>query len=535
MSLLLDALKQAALEKQQQDLLEANRSLIDDELMSGSESAPEENQSNIHQENKALLLEGIELSLDDVTVVENDENHFDTSDTQHLVSTKNDTMIAEPSLEDKYQNLATVLPDVKEDIYGKVEIFKPNDHANTNSSNTEVQRNNTEAQERFDAPDHEQASQEQDVAELIAVSNKVHKNNRYRFYAMYTALSVLVAAALSYEYLSLSGLDNTQTEGLSAESLNAVSSADIEAVVKNSIAISKTVDDPVFIQTENDSNTTEKTSLDDPKIIWDKPESSASTTTPKTENVITNRPVEPSPIENKSSNKPKENSEPTQLANGKEQPQIAADSNREEQPVNGILVQRQNVITISDRLAKAYSDYQAGDLFSAEQNYLQVLVKSPIQKDAMLGLAAIYARENKPQQSLDYYQKVLTVDPNNSYAKAGLLSLQASAIENPKWLAELDELLFKNPDSAHLHFLKANVFAVRNQWQAAQESYFNAWEKSPKNPDYVFNLAVSLDQLQQTKQALSFYQKAYSLVQTSPHNIDVSVLKNRIEQLEQGR
>ena len=42
----------------------------------------------------------------------------------------------------------------------------------------------------------------------------------------------------------------------------------------------------------------------------------------------------------------------------------------------------------------------------------------------------------------------------------------------------------------------------------AQQAYFEAYRLESDNADYMYNLAVSLDQLKQPKLALDYYQKA---------------------------
>ena len=64
-------------------------------------------------------------------------------------------------------------------------------------------------------------------------------------------------------------------------------------------------------------------------------------------------------------------------------------------------------------------------------------------------------------------------------------------------------MLGKNPDDAQLNFSLANIFAQQNNWKAAQKHYFNAWKQDSDNADYIYNLAVSLDQLSKQQQALS--------------------------------
>ena len=567
MSLLLDALKQAALEKKRQDGLAADQALSDDQLAPNTPVVSREPQPSESQNKDVLGVEGIELSLDEVTPVEINADDQEIIEAQDSADVESDEVHEKPAENAKQQKATDFSFGPKDFNYGHVELFEKDDFiaANTKGpmSPVPIEPSTIEQASTEPAPKNKQAQdvsladinessvqhlleqqQESSVVQLIEESNKVHNTNRYRFYMVYAVLSFLVALALAYQFFTLPSLEKTNNDNSGGLAPKAVASDVIEAVVKNSIIKRKTVDIPLSIQTTDEINAVKEIALKKEKV---EPGNSlaiagstlvnsanANSATGESAKLASATKSELSSIENQLNNNKPEIAEPVTLANKEEEREPIANSVNEKPPVKGILVQRQSTASLRQRLAEAYQSYQAGDLLLAEKTYQQILKQSPIQKDALLGLAAISARGAKPQKALEYYQKVLNVDPNNYHAKAGLLSLQASAIENPQWLAELDELIFRQPDSAHLHFLKANVFAVRNQWQAAQQSYFNAWEKQPANPDYAFNLAVSLDQLQQTTQALSFYQKAYSLLQNAPHNIDISILQNRIEQLKQG-
>lgn len=68
-------------------------------------------------------------------------------------------------------------------------------------------------------------------------------------------------------------------------------------------------------------------------------------------------------------------------------------------------------------------------------------------------------------------------------------------------------MLQKNPDDAHLNFALGNVYAQQGKWKSAQKAYFSAFQHDNENADYIFNLAISLDQLGKHKQAIAFYQK----------------------------
>ncbi len=94
-------------------------------------------------------------------------------------------------------------------------------------------------------------------------------------------------------------------------------------------------------------------------------------------------------------------------------------------------------------------------------------------------------------------------------------------------------MLAQQPDAANLHAALGNLYAEQNQWASAQESYFNACRYSPNNADYVFNLAISLDQLGKVDLALKQYQRALELINKSgASSPDRAVLETRIQALQ---
>ncbi|MEE9161157.1 MAG: tetratricopeptide repeat protein, partial [Gammaproteobacteria bacterium] len=53
------------------------------------------------------------------------------------------------------------------------------------------------------------------------------------------------------------------------------------------------------------------------------------------------------------------------------------------------------------------------------------------------------------------------------------------------------------------------------RWPQAQQSFFNAYKLETSNPDYAFNLAVSLDHIGQQQSAIDYYNVALKLADNS--------------------
>ncbi|NOQ68672.1 MAG: hypothetical protein GQ573_00950 [Gammaproteobacteria bacterium] len=79
----------------------------------------------------------------------------------------------------------------------------------------------------------------------------------------------------------------------------------------------------------------------------------------------------------------------------------------------------------------------------------------------------------------------------------------------------------------------ANIYAQQNKWKSAQQYYFNAWQYDNENADYIFNLAVSMDQLSKQQQAINFYKD--SLVKSLNKQVSFSrkAVQKRINELSE--
>lgn len=181
-------------------------------------------------------------------------------------------------------------------------------------------------------------------------------------------------------------------------------------------------------------------------------------------------------------------------------------------------------------LGKAYQSFLSGDTGAAQQLYQKVLQQEPNNRDALLGLAAIAMKQKQAGQAAAYYGKLLDLDPADPEALAALIGLQGQT-DPAQSESRLKKVLLQNPQADAAHFALGNLYAQQSRWAEAQQSYFRAYRIAPGNADYAFNLAVSLDHLNQGKLALDYYQRA--LAQPGPANFDKSSVQTRIRELLQ--
>ncbi len=178
----------------------------------------------------------------------------------------------------------------------------------------------------------------------------------------------------------------------------------------------------------------------------------------------------------------------------------------------------------------AYHDYATGNYAKARATYQEVLRSEPESRNALLGLAGIAVRMGELQSADSIYRKLLSLNPRDPVAQAGILSLRGGpdpvAIESRVKL-----LIAANPDAPYLKFDLGNAYARQSRWAEAQQAYFEAYSADNANADYALNLAVSLDHLGESKAALTYYNRALGLAGLNLVNFDSTAVKSRITSL----
>jgi len=199
----------------------------------------------------------------------------------------------------------------------------------------------------------------------------------------------------------------------------------------------------------------------------------------------------------------------------------------------GIHTLRKNKViqSINQALSTGYNAFQQGDDSTALRSYLNALRQDQNNRDALFGLAALALRSGNLPQAQQYYRRVLQLYPQDRYAQVGLINSldnQASSSES-----QLKILLEQAPQSAYIHFSLGHFYAAQGRWAQAQSAYFNAYRYDKEQADYAYNLAVSLDQLNQPSAALTYYQRALQQIQNQAIHFNPETVRQRMQTIKQ--
>jgi Flp pilus assembly protein TadD len=185
-------------------------------------------------------------------------------------------------------------------------------------------------------------------------------------------------------------------------------------------------------------------------------------------------------------------------------------------------------------LANAYAAYNIGDLPRAISLYGEVLRQDAHNRDALDGLGAIALRQGKEGEAETWFRRSLAADPSDPVAQAGLTALRARG-QPEQGESRMKSLVAAQPQAAPGHFALGNALAAQDRWPEAQQAYFEAHTLDPDNPDYLFNLAVSLDRLHQPALAGRFYAEALAAAGKRTASFDRNAAEARLQALAEAR
>lgn len=169
-----------------------------------------------------------------------------------------------------------------------------------------------------------------------------------------------------------------------------------------------------------------------------------------------------------------------------------------------------SVDPVNTLLRNAWLAYNKSDYKTASKAYEDVLKREPKNRDALLGMAAVAVKTSDYIKAKASYRLLLKLNPRDQVAMAAMSNISELSSDSQDE-SKLKFMLQQDPGATHLNFALGNYYAKKGRWPEAQSEYFKAWLGDSKNADYVYNLAVSLDQIGKTKEALKFYRESLLL------------------------
>lgn len=183
-------------------------------------------------------------------------------------------------------------------------------------------------------------------------------------------------------------------------------------------------------------------------------------------------------------------------------------------------------------LLRGHANLQRNEIELARRDFESVLQREPNNTDALLALAAIAARQGRSGDADQLHQRALVANPSDPNVLGNVLNGTPSGADPQTTESRLKGLLSAQPESAILNFALGNLYARQARWPDAQQAYFNAVAADGSNPDYLFNLAISLDHIRQPKLAGQHYRLALEAADKRPAGFDREQVRRRLGELQ---
>lgn len=98
-----------------------------------------------------------------------------------------------------------------------------------------------------------------------------------------------------------------------------------------------------------------------------------------------------------------------------------------------------------------YEAYQKNDFQQAKQHYLAALKKNPKNLTALFGMGATAAKQGEVHAALNFYRQALDVSPYNKEAETAVAILEATLTQSESASKRLKFMINQSPDNAKLH------------------------------------------------------------------------------------
>ncbi|WP_028487114.1 tetratricopeptide repeat protein [Thiomicrorhabdus chilensis] len=194
-----------------------------------------------------------------------------------------------------------------------------------------------------------------------------------------------------------------------------------------------------------------------------------------------------------------------------------------------------NVETVpfESEIQLAYQSLYAGEYNKSAQLFNKVLREDSDNVKALTGLGAVYAQMDQESKAIEQYYQVLKVEPENLQAFEAVISLMGNSLSGSEWRKEIQRVLDKHPDSSVLNYALGNLYAQERDWEKAQSYYFESYVLDEGNSDNLVNLAVSLDHLGKYQLAEKYYTLALVYADSGSVNFKPDQVKQRLATIKQ--
>ncbi|EEE43456.1 tetratricopeptide repeat protein [Roseibium alexandrii] len=175
--------------------------------------------------------------------------------------------------------------------------------------------------------------------------------------------------------------------------------------------------------------------------------------------------------------------------------------------------------TIRDRLLKGIALQQAGEFEKAQRIYKQAVKKAPNNADAVHLLGVTYRQLGYPTRALEYIQKAIALNPNQSVFYANLArAMMDMGSDVDSLLAVCNKALSLNPLEREARNIKGIALTKKKEFEEAELIFQSLIVEDPEYKDAYRNFGTLLMDADRANHAVNFYIKAVMLEPDNPEN-----------------
>jgi tetratricopeptide (TPR) repeat protein len=193
------------------------------------------------------------------------------------------------------------------------------------------------------------------------------------------------------------------------------------------------------------------------------------------------------------------------------------------------ITRRQLIAAVDPEVLRGYTALQQNQFSQAREAYSQVLAKNATHRDALLGIAYAHHALGDTAQAMSTLRRLIELYPRDSDASSALYLIGGGDPQIEE--SRLKQLLERGERPAILHYALGVLYFEQTRYGEAERSFAKAVSMDPDQPDYAYNLALSLDRLGRIREAARQYVVALNLANQASAVFSRDIARTRLRAL----
>lgn len=193
------------------------------------------------------------------------------------------------------------------------------------------------------------------------------------------------------------------------------------------------------------------------------------------------------------------------------------------------ITRRQLSAVVDADVLRGYKALQLNQFAQAREAYSQALTRSATQRDALLGIAYAHHALGDTAQAVATLRRLVELYPRDSDAMSALFLIGGGDAQTEE--SRLKQLLERSERPAALHYALGVLYFDQNRAGEAERAFDRAVQLEPEQPDYAYNLALSLDRLGRAREAARQYVAALNLANNTSAAFSRDIARARLRVL----